>query len=117
MATLTDNQYEALLKLAAVAYGGDDPVFLKLRSDIDRANGLTRYVLVIRYEVLPQVVINGLSHTPKGETIRLEQTRPPTREDVDTALQGVRYHPSLVWITADPRGEVGYHELDNFPWG
>ena len=115
---LKPEEYEALLNWARVgaSEGGHSIDFTAMRNRIDRLNGLMRYTLVIRYEALPEAPRPGISPTARGITKVLELLRPPTREDVIQALGEESYHPSLVLVTADPNAEVGWYELDRFPW-
>jgi hypothetical protein len=120
MATLAikPEEYEALLNWARVGAleSDQEAAFLTLRKRVDAAHGIQRYTLVIRWEQLPQKPAPGILPTPQGEVIVLEQIRPPTPEDVMQALSGKQFHPSLVHVTRDPSGEVGWYDLEHFPW-
>lgn len=116
--TMTPGQYQALLHYAEAGAGEYDVVteFEALRSSIDTANGVTRYVLVVRYQEVPQApaVIGRTEPYPAGMDIRIEQTRPITRADVDAVLLNKQTTSALVLVTPDPRGVVGWSELDAY---
>jgi hypothetical protein len=118
MVALTIDEYEALMFWAKEGAGEFEqlPDFFAMRKRIDAQHNLQRYCLTIRYTELPQRPVVGDSATPKGNAIVLELLRPPTREDVFKALEGKNYHASSVYLTADPYGEVGWYELEAFPW-
>lgn len=118
MVALTIDEYEALLSWAKTGATelGQLPAFLSLRKGIDNQHRLQRFSLTVRYTELPQRPVIGATDTPKGTAALLELLRPPTREDVFKLLEGKNYHASSVYLTADPYGEVGWYELEAFPW-
>jgi hypothetical protein len=115
---LTKHEYEALLNWARVgaAESEQTDAFLALRKRVDWEHDIRRYTIVIRFDHLPTMPAPGITETPKGNLKMLELLRPPTREDVMTALEGENFNQHLVWVTADPEGEVGWYDLDHFPW-
>lgn len=115
---ITGEQYEALLVWArAGAEAADqEAAFLALRKAIDLEHLISRYTLVIRYEQLPEQPRPGESVAPKGGTKLIELTRKPTRDDVEDALRGETTYSGLIYVTADPNGEVGWYELEQYPW-
>lgn len=118
MIELNEAQYEILLDWAKTGAGvtGVTPVFLAVRKKIDAANSIQRFTLVIRYEGLPQTGFVGLTPSPREKTKTLEQKRPFTRDDVILALKDETYLLNQVYVTMDPLGEIGFYELDAFPW-
>lgn len=115
---LTTHEYEALLNWARAGASAADQTdaFLGLRKRVDGEHDIRRYTLVIRFDQLPTAPAPGITETPKGNVKMLELLRPPTREDVMTALEGENFNLRLVWLTADPEGEVGWYELEGYPW-
>jgi hypothetical protein len=118
MINLLNTEYEALLTWARVGAEEleDETPFYALRKKIDVNNGISRYTLVIRYDQLPQQPTPGITQAPRGNTKTLELTRPPTPDDVIQALAGETFYPGLVYLTADPNGEVGWYNYEVFPW-
>ncbi len=116
--TMTSLEYEALLNWAKIGaeQNGETNTYEAMRSRVDLDNAITRYVLIIKWEPIPQVYRPGLPTVPKGETKRIELTRKPTLDDVKDVLAGESWDPRLVWVTSDPNGEVGYYDLDQYPW-
>lgn len=121
---LDRDQYEALLNWARLGASENDelPQFNALRKHVDLDHNITRYTLVIRWQRLTAWGVSPARQaldalpTPRGETRVLELLRPPTRADVLAALEGELFHERLIWVTRDPRGEVGWYDLENFPW-
>lgn len=118
MISLTPVQYEALLAWAKVGAEADGagPVFLAFRQKVDSFNAVRRYTLVIKYDTLPQKPYLGMNAVPRGLTKVIELHRPPAREDVLAALRDERFDEPLVYVTADPNGEVGWYQLNDYPW-
>ncbi len=120
MITLEDSEYEALLGWARLgAENAEQAIpFVLMRKAIDQRNKIKRYTLLIRIDTLPQrqMPSSQSGSIIQGETFVLEQTRPPTREDVVQALQGQAYVPQNVFVTRDPEGVVGWYQLDSFRW-
>ena len=121
--SLTSDEYEALLNWAKLgATNLDQLAFLAMRRRIDVAHQIKRYTLVIRWQrltewntVIPGQALDALP-TPRGETRVLELLRPPMRADVLAALEGEIFHEALLWVTADPKAELGWCDLEHFPW-
>jgi hypothetical protein len=124
MIALSPEQYEALRAWAKAGVrdttDGDELLMLLKRIDVE--HNIQRYTLVVRWQrlvawgtVLPAEPL-GTPQTPRGETRVIELLRPPTRGDVMAVLEREIYHESLVWVTADPAGEVGWYDLAHFPW-
>lgn len=118
------DKYEALLTWARVGaeQSNQGLEFRALRNRIDDIHGIDRYTLVIRWQrltawgAIPPGQLHDAVPTPKGETRVLELLRPPTRADVLAALEGEIFHEALIWVTADPQGQLGWYELELFPW-
>lgn len=114
---LVVSQYDALLHYAARGALALQATaeYLELRAAIDRANGIRRYALLIRYQQIPVgPAVIGVTDYPPGLTIRLEQTRAFTRQDIDTALLDKATAPGLVLLTPDEQGLCGWTLLDDF---
>jgi len=114
---LTRNEYEALLNWARDGAIEADAfvTYQALKASIDQSNGLRRYTLTIAWNVLPEARAPSL--TALGTMKRtIDLARPPTKADVLTALTDEHYHESSVLVTADSNGEVGWYDLEHFPW-
>lgn len=111
-------EYEALLSWARVGAeeSKEELAFLTLRNRIDRAHGLARFVLNIRYTPLPERFIGKVPGAPREDLRTLELTRPPTINDVRVALEGLQYQSAQVLVTTDPQAQVGWYDLEHFPW-
>ena len=86
MISMTEAQYTALLRYAeqGAATLQETPNFLTMREDIDSRNGVTRHVLVVRWQAVPAgPVPAGTTGYPPFKYTTLQLTRPITRQDVD----------------------------------
>lgn len=115
--TLTQDQYAGLLNYAAEGALGFDlfDQFLQLRQDIDTANSITRFTLMIRWQSIPNgpptpVAAGGTF--PGGKMQKLELTRRPTKQDVLDALAPEIVDENLVMVTPDAQGVVGWSSLN-----
>lgn len=118
--SLQQPDYEALIALARKGATTQDQIlaldqFLK---QIESANGLTRYLILVQYQELD---------SPVPPTARFPETWPPelrfkiefisrpvARADVDAALKVKAKNPTSVLCTKDPAGIVGWAPLDSF---
>lgn len=116
--SITESQYSRLLAFAGdgALQVGEETEYLALRAAIDKASGITRYTLLVRYQAVPTApaVVGRFEAYPAGATARIEQLRPVTRQDVDTVLENKETLPSLVLVTPDPQGIVGWCLLDDY---
>jgi hypothetical protein len=112
--TMSRAQYDALLALAATA---NATATADLRRTIDAANGITRYVLTIRWQDVggtqPTRIELGKGWPPE-QTYVLELERKITREDVDAVLEHNATNPVSVMVTADPYGVIGWYLLEDY---
>lgn len=112
--TIPRAQYDALI---TAALAGDTDEVLRLRGLIDKANGIKRYFLFIRWQDVggqpPPRIELGKGWPPK-QTYQLEQDRPITREDVDVVLQQQAINPVGTQVTPDRSGVVGWTLLPDF---
>ena len=115
---MTPTEYEALLSWARVGAEAREELdtFLGLRVRLDRAHGLMRFVLHIRYTPLPERFVGVVPGAPREDMKTLELTRPPTINDVRLALGDTPHHDSMVLVTTDPTATVGWYDLEHFPW-
>lgn len=112
--TVTRPQYDALI---AAALAHNDGEVLRLRGIIDKANGINRYFLYIRWtEVggLPPRRIELGKGWPPELTYQLELDRPIARADVDSVLAQQTVNPVDTQVTPDRAGVVGWTILDDF---
>lgn len=118
--TLTQEQYESLIALARIGAAAEDKVtqleeWLKL---IESANGVTRSIVVVKWQELGQPLPTGTSFPdvwPPQLTAKIELvTRPVARVDVENVLSAKAINPTNVLVTRDPNGLVGLQTLDNF---
>lgn len=119
--TMTREQYEQLLRWSRTstfeAEGEESLAYLQLRKAVDGLNGLRRFSLVVRFEPLSQRSFGGSGMQPGHELRYAEFDRPPVRDDVIQMLANEQYSLSSVHVSADPRGMLGFYELDLFPFG
>ncbi len=111
--TMTRAQYDALLAAALVA----DPTVKTLGKTIDKANGITRYILQIRWQDMGGTPLRRIElgkPWPEELTYKLELERPIARADVNTVLATQASNPVEVWVTPDPDGLVGWTEIDSY---
>lgn len=113
MVEITEDQYAALLRYGDAGSAGlaEGPEFLELRSSIDDFNKISRYVLLVRFQSVPQGARPAPASGevfPRGTTLRLELTRKPTRADVDELLRNEATIPELTYVTPDETGTVGW---------
>lgn len=114
---ITTAQYEALLRYASVGAASldDTAAFLVVRDAIDLANGVTRGVLCLRWQAVPNAPPPpGVTEYPPMQTHTLELMRAITRADVDEYLRNEVTLPDLVHVTPDPQGLVGWTLLDDY---
>lgn len=113
---ITREQYEALLNLARQ----QSPEQTQQISDlIDRVNGITRYHLHLRWQDVggqPPPRIELGKGWPVETTIHLVQDRPFASSDVDEFFENNTINPVTIHVTKDPNGELGWYELNAFPW-
>lgn len=111
MPTLTDNQYNSLI----LAARGDTTIDVdKLERAINQANDIKRFNLWIRWYTVggSTALPFDLDNWPADQQYRLIQTRAIAREDVDAVLRANGQNAIDPMVTFDPRGKVGWTELD-----
>lgn len=115
--TITRNQYDALLS-AALAHNDDQ--ILELKKLIDKANGITRYILNISWQDIggqPPARISLGQGWPGSTAFKLELERKISRADVDSVLRTQAANPQIVLVTPDPNGLVGWTEIEEYDFG
>jgi hypothetical protein len=111
---MTREQYETLL-VAATA--GDPAVVAVLQPIVDAANGITRYVLHVRWQNVGGTVPSRIElgrGWPVEQTYVLRLERRIERADVDTVLAQNATNPASTMVTPDPAGEVGWTYIDSY---
>lgn len=114
--TMTRAQYDALV---AAGLNDETVEILRLREEIDAANGVTRYVLNIRWQDVggsPPPRIELGRGWPPDQTFMLELERPISRADVDEVLRTQAVNPASVMVTPDTAGVVGWTLLEDYSW-
>ena len=120
--TLTQEQYESLIFLArqGAQAEGENKVrdleqWLVL---IEKANGITRSLVLVQWEELGQALPIGtfFPHKwPPDLRATIEYvTRPVARADVDRLLASRARKPLKVLCTKDPAGIVGWTPVEDF---
>lgn len=121
--TMSLEQYAALISLARAGASGPGDgdkmraleVFLK---DIDAANNVARYALLVQWQELDSPVPPGARFPdkwPPEMRFLLERTdRPIAKADVLAALKKVAKNPHEVMVTRDVGGVVGWTKIDDF---
>jgi len=112
--TITRAQYDALL---AAASSSNTAEVTRLRGLIDAANGITRYVLQIRWQDAggtPPPRLQRFSDWPVAQTYKLELDRAITRQDVDDVLAQRATSAVSVLVTPDVNGVVGWAEIEEY---
>jgi hypothetical protein len=114
--TLTPPEYDALL---ALAFRADPREGHALRARIDKANGVRRYTLFVRWQDLgvqpPRTIELGKGWPPE-QSFLIELTRPITPEDVEGVLTAQAVDPVGVQVTPDRHGVVGWTQLEAYDW-
>jgi len=112
--TMSREQYEALCNLAIK----QDPVNGgSLRDIVDKANGIRRFFLYIRWEDVggvPPPRIELGKGWPPSQTFPLVLERSITRADVDQVLTTQATNPTNVQVTPDRAGIVGWTLIDDY---
>jgi hypothetical protein len=114
MITMSRSEYDALIEAGITT---DNEEIYRLRNSIDAANGITRYVINMRWQELGGTAparINLAQGWPPQQVYRLELERRIERADVDTVLTQVATNPVDVQVTSDPRASVGWYNLDDY---
>lgn len=112
--TLSESQYEALVALSIEA---NESAGRALRTEIDAANSITRYVLSVRWKDVggktpPNIELG--KGWPPAQTRLIEMKRPIARADVDEVLRQSAVNPAAVAVTPDPYGRVGWTYIDDY---
>lgn len=112
--SLSRDQYELLLSYARREREVDD-LLADTQRRIDQANAVRRFVLNIRWMARdgasPRRIDIGKGWPPTQQVL-LKMERAIAREDVDAILRAQPSTPVSVNVTSDPRGVVGWTELD-----
>lgn len=112
--TLTRAQYDALTN---AALSGNTEEVRRLRDLIDKANGITRYRLWIRWQDIggrPPPRIELGKGWPENQTYFLELERRITRADVNDVLRLNTKNPASVMVTPDPLATVGWTLVNDY---
>lgn len=112
--TMTRGQYDALYALAQEASAADASV---LQKQIDKANGITRYILWVLWQDVggqPPPRIELKNGWPATNRQRLELERKIARSDVDDFLRVNAVNPVGVMVTPDPDCVVGITLIDDY---
>lgn len=112
--TMTREQYEALSNLAI---GENTAVATPMRDAIDRANGIRRFYLNIRWEDVggvPPPRIELGKGWPPAQTYLLVLERRISRADVDQVLTQNTKNPTNVQVTPDRYGVVGWSLIADY---
>ena len=112
--TIQRDQYDALLDYANGVRTDKDGLSA-LQKQIDAANGIRRFFLLVRWMErggsAPSRIDIGKGWPPT-QTFALRLDRPITRTDVDYVLQTQAKNPVYPTVTLDELGVVGWTELD-----
>jgi hypothetical protein len=119
--TLTTDQYTALVALARVgaqSQNGDQLALEAFLVQIERNNGVTRYLLWVRWqeldEPLPATVSFPTNWPPNlSKSIQL-LNRPVAKVDVEAVLTQYARNPTNVMVTPDPNALLGWSTLDQY---
>lgn len=122
----TDPTLRPLWEKARSNIGDDRNVVLQLEDflkSIEDANGITRYIVVIRWteagQPLPPRITGAPTRFPENWPPELEGTlelltRPVSRSDADQFLENNAIKPIDVMCTSDPGRRVGWTPIDEF---
>lgn len=112
--SLSRDQYDLLLSYARRERAPDE-LLDDTQRRIDAANGVRRFALNIRWMArggaAPTRIDIGKGWPPTQQFL-LKMDRAITREDVNAILRAQPSTPVSVNVTSDPRGVVGWTELD-----
>jgi hypothetical protein len=112
--SISRDKYEALLDFAFDRRTDRDEL-VALQKSIDTANGVRRFLLVIRWMErggkTPSRIEIGKGWPPT-QTFTLQLDRPISRTDVDNVLSTQAKNAVYPTVTNDELGEVGWTELD-----
>lgn len=112
--TLTRPQYDALM---SAALAGNTAEVARLRDIIDKANGIKRYFLYVRWQDVggrPPPLIELGKGWPPNQTYKMELDRPIARADVDAIVAKAAVNPVSVMVTPDRAGIVGWSLIDDY---
>lgn len=117
---LDQEQYLALISLARK--GADTPdkkrVLENFLKDIDAANGVSRYVLLVQWQEADAPLPKNADFPvvwPPSMRLTLERTdRPIAKSDVTKAVAAKASNPVEVLVTRDLGGIVGWVKLNDF---
>lgn len=112
--TMSEEAYEALVSLAR--RGASDPLAVDaFVRDIDKANGVSRYFLKLRWQVVGLPLPPGSNFPevwPARQEMPLAMNRPIAKSDVLDAIASVTPSAVSILVTSDPAGLVGWTELE-----
>jgi hypothetical protein len=119
--TLTITQYTALVALArvgAVMQNADQTALEQFLVSIEKANGVTRYLLWVRWQELDEPLPSNVSF-PTTWPSNLSQmiqiiNRPVALTDVQAVLTSKAKNPTNVMVTPDPNAALGWSTLNQF---
>lgn len=114
MIVMTRPQYDALLSLAKAQ---DAAAAAEIQTAVDAASGITRYVLVIRWQDVggqqPRTLAHDQDWPPETRYV-LELERAISRQDVLDVLTHNASNPVGTQVTPDPDGELGWYLLEDY---
>lgn len=118
--TLTQEQYEALIAMAAAGASTPDQArqldsWLRL---IEKANGITRSIVWVQWQEIDSPLPAG-TNFPDVWPPELRQkieliSRPVAKADVDALIAAKARNPINILCTKDPAGILGYIPYDSF---
>jgi hypothetical protein len=117
--TLTLGQYTSLVGLARTGVQNKDQIVLEdFLVSIEKANGITRYLLWVRWqerdEPLPPTVSFPTNWPPNLQRIIQQINRPVALADVNQILAAYAKSPINVMVTSDPNAILGWSTLGQF---
>lgn len=119
--TLTRTEYEYLLdnsrQYEEMITNSTSPNTDLVQRDVDLRNGITRYVLNVRWQNIggqPPTRIEIGRGWPATQTAVLTLERPITKEDVQAFVAARASNPVDIAVTKDRRGVVGWTLIDDW---
>lgn len=111
--TMTNTEYENLL---AAAKAGDTSAIKVLQDDIDAANGILRFAVLIRWTEVggKAVALPSPYSWPETQTGQLDKMSTISKADVEEYVASRSTNAVNIQLTKDLEGVAGWTELDDY---
>lgn len=120
MITMNEYDYDALLSYATTGANtlGEAAALAVLKKKIDNFNNVERFAVLVAFASLPvkASVTSTTGILLSADTLTIELRRPVTKDDVLERIRDRAHAPQQIFVTRDLAGEVGWYELEAFPF-